>query len=48
MKEVLNFLMRLPGIPIEYLLALVALAAIGLAVFTLHVIHAIVVERKSK
>ena len=48
MKEVLDFLMRLPGIPIEYLLALVALAAIGLAVFTLHVIHAVIVERKTK
>jgi len=48
MEEVLDFLIGLPGVPIEYLLALVALAAIGLAVFTLHVIHAVIVERKSK
>jgi hypothetical protein len=48
MKDILNFLERLPRIPMEYVLALVAFAAIGLAVFALHVIHSIVMRGKSK
>lgn len=48
MKEVLDFFAHLPGMPIEYVLALIALASIGLAAFALHVIHSIVTTRKSK
>lgn len=48
MKVILDFLSRLPGIPIEYVLGLIALAAIVLAIFALHVIHSIVIGRKSK
>lgn len=48
MKDILDFLLHFPGIPMDYVLALVAFAALGLAAFTLHVIHSIVKRDKSE
>ena len=42
MKDIFDFLGRLPGIPIEQLLGLIALVAMGLAIFALYVVHAVV------
>jgi hypothetical protein len=48
MKDVLDFLLHLPGIPMEYLVVVLAFAALGLAAFTLHVVHSIVTREKSQ
>lgn len=48
MNAVSDFLARLPGIPIEYLLALICFGAIGLAIFALHVVHSTVNGRKRR
>jgi hypothetical protein len=46
MKDVLLFLQNLPGIPIEYVLAIIAMAAIFLAAFTLYVVHSLLSKEK--
>jgi len=48
MKDIFDFLRQFPGIPMDYVLALLAFAALGLAAFTLHVIHSIVKRDKSQ
>lgn len=46
MKDLLAILSALPGIPIEYVLAAIAISAMALAAFTLHVIHSLLSKGK--
>ena len=46
MKAVLDFLATLPAIPIDQLVGIITLAAIGCAVFALYVVLAVVKERR--
>ena len=48
MEAILHFLEQLPGIPIEYVLAIIAISALGLAAFAIHVIHSVVKREKSR
>ncbi len=45
MKDVLDFLATLPTVPIDRLVGIITLAAIGCAVFALYVVLAVVKER---
>lgn len=45
MKDFLDFLATLPAIPIDRLVGIITLAAIGCAVFALYVVLAVVKER---
>lgn len=47
MKDFFDFLLHVRGIPMEYLLLILAFAALALAAFTLHVVHSIVTRDKS-
>lgn len=46
MKDFLDFLATFPAIPIEQLVGIITLAAIGCAIFALYVVLAIVKERR--
>jgi hypothetical protein len=48
MKTVVDFLTILPSIPIEHMVALVALAGLGLAIFAIYVVFHLVRERQGK
>jgi hypothetical protein len=45
MKDFLDFLATLPAIPINQLVGVITLAAIGCAVFALYVVLSVVKER---
>lgn len=46
MKDILDFLATLPAIPLNQMVGIITLAAIGCAVFALYVVLAIVKEWK--
>lgn len=48
MQTAAEFVRTLPGIPIEHLLALIALAGLGLAIFAIYVVFSLVRERQRK
>ena len=48
MKDVLDFLSSLHGMPTEQLVGLIALVALGLAVFALYVVLRIVTRESGK
>jgi hypothetical protein len=48
MQSVIAFVSTLPGIPIEHVIALVALASLGLASFAIYVVFAVIRERSGK
>lgn len=45
MSDIANLLQTLSGLPIEYLVSLVALAGLGVAGFAIHAVHSIVKGR---
>lgn len=45
MKAILDFLAALPAIPIDRLVGIITLAAIGCAIFALYVVLAVIKER---
>ena len=47
MKDFLDFLLHVQGIPMEYLLLILVFAVLALAAFALHVIHSIVTRDRS-
>ena len=48
MQTVSDFFTTLPGVPIEHMLALIALAGLGLAIFAIYVVFTLVRERQGK
>ena len=48
MQTVEIFLATLPGIPIEHMIALIALAGLGLAIYAIYVVFHLVKERQGK
>ena len=48
MQTVSDFFTGLPSIPIEHLIALIALVGLGLAIFAIYVIFSLVRERQGK
>ena len=48
MQVVDDLIARIPGIPIEHMIALIALAGLGLAIFAIYVVFHVVRERQGK
>lgn len=48
MQPHVEFVSALPGIPIEHMVALIALAGLGLAGFAIYVVFRVVKERQGK
>jgi hypothetical protein len=48
MQTVSDFLTAIPGVPIEHMLALIALAGLGLAIFAIYVVFSLVRERQGR
>lgn len=48
MKDVLDFLRSLGGLPPDQWVGLIAICAIGLAAFALYVVHSIVKQGREK
>lgn len=48
MPSIIEFVSAWPEIPIEHVVALIALAGLGLASFAIYVVYAVVRERDDK
>jgi hypothetical protein len=48
MPVFLDFISKLPGIPVEQLMGVIALTALGLSIFSIYVVFTIVRERRSE